>query len=86
MSPDLMITKNKCCWTRSKCVISHNGRTNNHLRSTEKNYDNVNYSFGGHQFQPSGIATKAVSSSKSMKFVTFLYMASSSDPGALKCL
>ena len=81
MSPDL--TKNKCCLTRSTCVMSHNGGTNNRLRSTRKYHDNVNTSFRGHQFQPSGIATKAVSSSKSIKFVTFPYMASSWDPGAL---
>ena len=66
MSPDL--TKNKCCLTRSTCVMSHNGRTNNHSQSTEKDHDNVNTSFRGHQFQPSGIASKAVSSSKSIKF------------------
>ena len=63
--------------TRSTCVMSHNGGTNNRLRSTRKYHDNVNTSFRGHQFQPSWIATKAVSSSKSIKFVTFPYMASS---------
>ena len=81
MSPDL--TKNKCCLTRSTCVVSRNGRTNNHLQSTEKYHDNINTSFRGHEFQPSWIATKAVSSSKSNKFVTFPYMASNWDPGAL---
>ena len=47
ISPDL--TKNKCCLTRGTFVMSHNGRRNNHLQSTEKYHDNGNTSFGGHQ-------------------------------------
>ena len=56
MSPDL--TKNKSCLTRNTFVMSHNGRRNNHLQSTEKYYDNVNTSFGGHQLQPQRLQQK----------------------------